>query len=222
MLDAYLGVGRFDDAFSAGKTFLEKHPDDVQVLVQLTFAGAEQTKRKNSKYAAASLEYGSRAIDLIEDNKKPPSVADAAWNNAKSMIGQTYQEVSILFLVSGKRAEAKMRLEKAAAINPGDPLNCVLIGTVLNDEYQQVARQYSSMPDSKAKDETLEKANGLLAQVIDAYARAVGLSEGKPLYLQMHDQVLADLTSYYKYRHKGSLDGLQEMIDKFKPQTKPQ
>jgi hypothetical protein len=42
------------------------------------------------------------------------------------------------------------------------------------------------------------------------------LSKGKPLYQQLHDQILQDLQSYYAYRHGGSTDGMQQLIDKYK------
>ncbi len=53
-------------------------------------------------------------------------------------------------------------------------------------------------------------------EVIEFFAHAVGLSEGKPAYQQLHDQILQDLQAYYKYRHGGSTDGLQQMVDKYK------
>jgi len=53
-------------------------------------------------------------------------------------------------------------------------------------------------------------------EVIEFFAHAVGLSEGKAAYQQLHDQILQDLQAYYKYRHGGSIDGLQQLIDKYK------
>jgi hypothetical protein len=47
------------------------------------------------------------------------------------------------------------------------------------------------------------------------YAQAVAMSEGKTGFEQMHEQLLASLTGYYKYR-KGSTDGMQQLIDKYK------
>jgi hypothetical protein len=62
----------------------------------------------------------------------------------------------------------------------------------------------------------LKKANQILDQVIEHYARAAALAEGKPQYQPLRDQVMLDLTTYYKYRHNSSIDGLQKYIDGYK------
>jgi hypothetical protein len=53
-------------------------------------------------------------------------------------------------------------------------------------------------------------------KVIELWARVVGMSDGNPKLQQLHDQVLEDLQAYYKYRHRGSVEGLQPLIDKYK------
>jgi hypothetical protein len=55
-------------------------------------------------------------------------------------------------------------------------------------------------------------------EVIEMWAQAVGLAEGEALYQQLHDQLIQDLQAYYKYRHGGSTDGLQQLIGKYKKQ----
>jgi hypothetical protein len=72
------------------------------------------------------------------------------------------------------------------------------------------------MPSSKSKDEMVQKANQILDKVIEQYAHAVALSEAKPQFKSLHDQLLEDLTTYYKYRHNNSVDGLQKYIDGYK------
>jgi hypothetical protein len=64
-------------------------------------------------------------------------------------------------------------------------------------------------------DASMKRAQEQLDKVIDLYARAVALSEGRAEYQPMHDQLTTPLTSYYKYR-KGSTEGLQQLIDKYK------
>ena len=61
----------------------------------------------------------------------------------------------------------------------------------------------------------------LIDKVIDQYAHAVALSEGKPEYQRLHEQALSDLTVYYKFRHNQTTDGLQQLNDKYKPAAKP-
>ena len=97
-----------------------------------------------------------------------------------------------------------------------EPFTYVLLGSLLNDEYQKLAEQHKTMSSGPMKDSVLKQAHAKLDEIVDAYAHAVGLAEGNETYKQLHDQILQDLQSYYKYRHGGSTDGLQQLIDKYK------
>ena len=61
----------------------------------------------------------------------------------------------------------------------------------------------------------------MMDKAIDLYARALGASAGKPEHKQLEDQVLQSITPYYKYRHNGSTEGLQQLIDKYKTPATP-
>jgi hypothetical protein len=216
LIDAYLQLGRFDEAFAEGAAHLAKKSDDISVLINLTITGIEQAKKQNPKYVNASRQYGTRAIELFEANKKPADMDDASWEKQKAWLPQVYQEMAIVSLMEQKPTEAQVKLEKAAKLNPADPFNHMLLGSITNDEYQKLAQTYKSMSDGKARDDMLQKINELLDKVIDQYAHGVGLAEGKPQYQQFHDQLLQDLSSYYRYRHNNSTDGLQKLIDSYK------
>jgi hypothetical protein len=216
LIDVYIQLGRFDEAFAEGAAYLAKKTDDISLLVNLTIAGVEQAKKQNPKYVNASRQYGARAIELFEANKKPADMDDAFWEKQKLFLPQVYQELAVVSLMEQKPAEAQERLEKAAKMNPADPFNYMLLGSITNDEYQKLAQTYKSMPEGKVKDDTLQKINALLDKVIDQYAHGVGLAEGKLQYQQFHDQLLQDLASYYRYRHNNSTDGLQKLIDSYK------
>ena len=216
LIDAYIQLARFDEAFAEGAAHLAKKSDDISVLVNLTITGVEQAKNQNPKYVNASRQYGTRAIELFEANKKPADMDEAVWEKQKALLPQVYQELAVVSLMERNTAEAKAKLEKAVKLNAADPFSYMLLGSITNDEYQQLAQAYRSMPEGKAKDDTLQKANALLDKVIDQYAHAVALSEGKPPYQRFHDELLKDLASYYNYRHSGSSDGLQKLIDTYK------
>jgi len=221
MVDSYAVSYRVDEAFNLGTALLAKNPDNLHVLAQLTMTGANAAKQQNPKYISQSMQYGTKAIGMIEANSKPTSMSDASWNYHKGMLPELYQQTAVLALFSGNKAEGKARIDKAVVLNPNDPFNYIVIGSLVNEEYQQVAKSYQALPAGAQKDEALKKANGLIDQMIDLYAHAVGLATGRPEYQQLQTQVLQDLTASYKYRHK-SLEGLQELIDKYKTPAKPQ
>ena len=217
LVDRYFKENRPDDGFRVASAYLSKNPNDVALLTQAALEGVEQAKKKEPKFAQQSLQYGAKAIELIESGKKPDTFDDARWGEYKSQwLPVLYQSLGLLSMMTGNKADAKTRLEKAASLNAKDPFNFVLLGSLQNDEYQQLAEQHKAAPPGPLKETIFKQAHAKMDEVIDLFAHAVGLSEGNPAYQQLHDQILQDLQAYYKYRHSGSSDGLQQLIDKFK------
>ena len=217
LLDAYLKSSRIDDAFRVAASIIEKNPNDVIILTHMSLLGTDQAKARNPKYVQVSQTYGAKAIELIEANKMPASMDAAAWTQYKNQwLPHLYQSMGILAFVTGNKADAKAKLDKAVAVNSTDPVTYMLLGSLTNEEYQQLAAKHKEMAAGPMKDQTLKDAHMKLDEVIDMFARAVALSEGNAQYQQLHDQVLQDLTAYYKYRNGGKTDGLQALIDKYK------
>lgn len=219
LIDAYVKANRVDDAFKAAGSALSKNPNDLVVLTQATIVGVDQAKQQNAKYVQQAQQYGGKAIELIETDKRPAGMDDARWGDYKTrMLPQLYQATGMLAMMTGNKDEAKTKLEKAVSLNASDPFPYVLLGSMINDEYQDVAKKHGAQTPGPLKDELLKQAHAKLDQVIDMFARGVALSEGRPEYQQLHDQILQDLQSYYRYRHGGSTTGLQALIDKYKKQ----
>jgi hypothetical protein len=217
LLDAYAAANRVEDAFKLAAKMLSANPDDLHVLLQMTFIGTEQAKRKNMTYAPQTLQYGARAIELIEANKKPVQTDEATWTRYKSSLPQLYQQTAILNLIAGNPGEAKTRLVKSIALSPNDPYSFALLGFLLNDEYTKLVPAFQAMPDGKPKEDEKKRLEGILDTIIDNYAHVAAIATGRPEYQELIKQVVPDLTSYYKYRHNNSTEGLQELIDKYKP-----
>ena len=205
-----------DEAFAAGTEFLNKNPDSLQTLVVIVGIGADQARARNSKFADQSLQYAAHAIQLIESDKRPAGLEDAAWAQYKTVIlPNLYQLSGLINLVKGDAAQAKVNYTKASQLAPADAFNWVMLAGIVNDEYQKQASHYQSLPSGPGKDEELKKAQALMDSVIDTYAHAVALSEGKPALQTVRQQYLQDLETYYKYRHQ-STEGMQQLIDKYK------
>ena len=220
VVDDYARTNRIDEAFTLGATALAKQPENLGVLSTLALAGTEEARKQNTKYVAKASQYGVKAIEIIETNKKPATMDDAYWSYQQLLLPKLYLSMGALALAANKPAEARPRLEKAIQINPAEPTAYVFLGGLIDDEYRTAAEAYQAMPDGPEKQAALKKATELMDRVIDLYAHALGLATDKPEYKTMYDQVLELITPYYRYRYK-STTGLQPLIDKYKAPAKP-
>jgi tetratricopeptide (TPR) repeat protein len=216
LIDAYIQLKRIDEAFDSGAAYLANEAEDVQVRVTLVIAGAELVRTQNMKHLKATREYGAKAIELLEADKKPAAMDNESWAKEKAMLPTLHQQMGVMALVEQKPAEAQASLDKALKLNPTDPLNHALLGSLANSEYQQLAQTVQALPSGKSKDELLVKVNAILDRVIEHYARAVALATGKPQFKPLVDSVMEPLAMYYKYRHNNSVEGLQKYIDGYK------
>jgi tetratricopeptide (TPR) repeat protein len=216
-LEAYVIGNRPDDAFALAADMLAKNADDLQVLARMTQLGTEEASRKNRKYANVSLQYGLKAIALLEAGTKPVSLADEEWTAQRAKLDRLYQQTAILYLAAGNAQEAKARLTKASTLSPHDPSNYALLARVINADYLAQQEAYVAMKDAGSKQEAQKKLDELLDSMIDAFARAVGLATGRVEYQPLLQSVIPDLTAYYKTRHNQSIKGLQELINRYRP-----
>ena len=220
LIEAYADNNQVDEAFTKGADLLSRHPDSLRLLVVLLSIGTDQVKKHNGKYVTQTIQYGTHAAELFEADKKPATSDDAHWKTYKSgTLPGVYQSLGLLYYVSAKSDQAKASYVKASELAPSDPFNYVMLAGLLNQDYQNAAKQYQSMASGPARDQELKKTQAILDQVIDAYAHAIALSEGNATLQEVRQQYLGDLETYYKYRH-GSTEGMQQLIDKYKP-TKP-
>ena len=209
-------VKRTNDAFDYGQKYLARHPEDVHTRLTLAVEGSNQVRSGNKTFAVASRDYAAKAIELIEADKRPADIKQANWAEYKTKwLPQLYQTQGYIDFSSGDKEKARVSLEKATALNSADINSWLLIGSMLDDEYQALALKYNTTAAGAERDAQLVKANEKLDATIDTFARIVALSDGKPEAKQINDQVRENLENYYKYRHKNT-DGMQALIDKYK------
>ncbi|MDQ2975218.1 MAG: hypothetical protein M3R69_07385 [Acidobacteriota bacterium] len=216
-IDAYILLDRADDAFRLGSVWLEKHPDDIEVMRGLSVLSSNEAIRGNNKFVEPGNKYGGRAIELMEADKKPADLDPAKWNEYKARwLPLLYREGGVLALKSGDNAGARTKLEKAAALKSIDPVVYAILGQMKDEEYAAMAAKYQAMPDSAAKQTMLQTVQDQMDKVIAYYAQAMALAGDKPEFVQLKTQLKPGLEEYYKFRHNGSLEGLQQLIDKNK------
>lgn len=222
LIDGLVQSKRTDEAFTIGAEIVAKNPDSIEVLIQLVSAGTNEAKNKNGKFVTQSLQYGTTAIQLIEADKKPAWMDVTAWAKYKSVtLPSMHQSLGLLYLVSGNRAQAKESYTKASSLAPSDPFNYLMLGAVLDQDYNDAAKRYQTMPAGPAKEAELPKVLAAMDSIIDAHAHMLALSEGTPTLQDVRKQVLEDFERYYKYRHNSSTAGMQELINKYKVTPKP-
>lgn len=216
LIFSYVQVKRTNDAFDTAQKYLARHPEDVYTRLTLAVEGSNLVRTGTGTFAAASREYAARAIELIEADKRPADITEANWGEYKTKwLPQLYQTQGFIDYSSGEKEKARGSLEKATSLNSGDINSWLILGSMLDDEYQALALKYNATAAGAERDAQLVKANEKLDATIEAFARIVALTDGKPDGKQINDQVRQNLESYYKYRHKNT-DGMQALIDKYK------
>lgn len=217
LIDAYITGNRLEDAFRVAGPWLERNPGEVNAFMRLAVLGIEQVRRSNPQFRQQSQQYAVRAIELMEGDKKPATMDDAQWAQFKSQwLPQLHQSLAILALTAGDNAEARTRLEKAATLGIGDPTTYALMANIYEKDYETLATAYKAATPGPQQEAALQKALAQLDRVVELYAQAIALTEGRAEYQPMREQLMPAFTNYYKYRHKNSTDGMQQFIDKYK------
>jgi hypothetical protein len=221
VVQAYADANQPDGAFAQGAVLLAQAPDAVPLLVQMTAIGTDLVRKQNGKFVLQTIQYGEHAVQLIE-GKKTSAFEDLSWLTYKSQVlPGLYQSLGMLYFAKGDRAEATVRYKKASELAPKDAMNFMMLALLANSDYQDEAKRYQSMGAGPARDEQLKKVQTQMDGVIDLYARAIALAEGNAALQELRLQYLQDLENYYKYRHNGSAEGMQDLINKYKPAAKP-
>ncbi|HEX8556943.1 MAG TPA: hypothetical protein VF668_02515 [Pyrinomonadaceae bacterium] len=216
LLDAYINTGQVQEAMKLGSGWLAQHPDDVQTMQNLTIMASAQAIKGNNAFIAQGRQYGAKAIELVEADKMPEGWDAARWGEfKKTSLATLYRETGILAYKAGEKTASLGLLEKAAANNSTDPGVYLLLSEMHNDEYEMRAKEYQ-VTSTAEKATAMKRVEEQLDKVIDSYARAVAVTEGNAQYQPVNAALKQDLERYYKFRHKNSTDGMQQLIDKYK------
>jgi tetratricopeptide (TPR) repeat protein len=218
VIDTYVKLNKYDEAYQEAAKYLPGHPDDVTLQTQLAIIGADLAQRQsNPKFVQVSQEYGKKAIELMEADKRPATLDAAAWTEYRTQwLPRLYQSQGVLSYMTNNKAAAKENFEKSVGLNDRDPVTLMMVGTIVDDEYQELAKRYNAEKAGPGKDAILKQAFGKMDEVIDWFARAVAAAEGKPEYAPLQKQLMDNLDAYYKSRNNGSTQGLKELIEKYK------
>jgi hypothetical protein len=216
LLNSYINTGQTQDAMRLGADWLVKHPDDISVMQNLTILASGEAIKGNNAFIAQGRDYGAKALALLEADKMPAGADAAKWPNFKTAaLVSLYRETGVLAFKAGDNAAAIPLLEKAVALNSPDAAIYFLLSDLLNDVYELRAKE-SIVASAADKAAATQRAEAALDRVIEAYARAIAFTDGKAEFAPANAAFRERITPYYKYRHRNSTDGMQQLIDKFK------
>jgi hypothetical protein len=216
LLNAYINTGQVEDAMKLGTGWLAQHPDDIPTLQNLTILASAQAIGGKTAYAAQGRQYGAKAIEMLEADKMPAGFDAAKWPDyKKAALVSLYRETGVLAHLAGDRAAARPLLEKAATLRSRDPGIYLVLAGYAADDYDMRSKEYTVAPAAQ-KPAALKTAEAALDSLIEAYARAVAMTDGNAQYQTANAAIREDLEKNYKFRHKNSADGLQQLIDKYK------
>jgi hypothetical protein len=216
LLNSYINTGQTQDAMTLGTKWLAEHPDDISVMQNLTILASGQAIKGNNAFITQGRDYGARAIALLEADKMPAGADAAKWGDfKKGALVSLYRETGILAYKANDNAAAVPLLEKAVELNSPDAAVYFLLSDLQNDIYEDRAKR-AIVASAADKPAATQKAEAALDKVIDAYARAIAFTDGKPEFAQANAAFRERIAPYYKYRHKNSTDGMQQLIDKYK------
>lgn len=223
-LYAAYGAKDYAKTFELGRPLLKAEPENFFVLGVLAEAGYENALAGNPSLNDATIDYLRRAIQLVEAKK----VSKADPFKSVEVAGSFLNLALGWFLKDKSPAEAAAAFRKAVQPKSpyeNDPLTYYRLGVaILKGEFAQLSAEYNekfgAKPPSPEQQAMFERISLLAQRAIDAYARAVALSDpqrsvgdARPQVTpEFRSKVLAQLTALYKSFHNNSDDGLNDLI----------
>jgi tetratricopeptide (TPR) repeat protein len=225
-LDSAIKEKRTADMITVGRQILAADPENLNVLYALAF-----NIRRNELLASpqsfanapAAVEFGKKAISLIESGKTLVGVQSF---DKDATLAWLYQSLAIIEGNGGNHAEAVKLYEKSSALAPNDvPIkgrNLLNVITMQYGSWADAAKAFNALPEAdraaaeppetvKAARETL---NAAADRYIDTATTFVAFGKAKNLPPATVDRVNQVLETVYKARfpEDAALDGLKKVL----------
>jgi hypothetical protein len=206
------------EAFNVCGSLAAANPDNLKYRLALVGAGIKASTNNNKSFNAKAAAEARTALQLIESGKTIE--AWAPFNNQQEALAGLRYWIAAWSL-EGNPEESSTQLLKVAQSSGNlakEPATFQLLGAAYyNGELKKLVDQYKAC--CEGKEETPEsvalvnKINVVLDRVIDAYARAIALSNANPSkYGATATALRPILTNLYKQRNEGKEDGLNDLI----------
>jgi hypothetical protein len=208
---------KYPEAYALGKEILAAEPENLMVIVHLGANGYVVAPLKNQQLNTESLEHARKALQLLEagktlDDWQPLAGKDAALAYLNFTVGTLTLEKepanALKYLIKAAQFETPLKKSPfayayiAAAYETGAYAK-------QSDEYKQKYSGKDETPESKL---ALANINQLVERMIDGYARAVALAGNDQQYATQKPVWVESLTTWYKYLHNNTTDGMNEFV----------
>lgn len=205
-------------AFEACQPLLAANPDNLKVRLALVGAGIKSYSSGNKSLNQRAAAEARTALQMIESGKTSDTWAPFA-NQQDAPAGLRYYIAAWTLDTNPEESATQLlKIAQSNSIFAKEPATYQLLGAAYyNGELKKLADEYKAKYEGK--EETPESAalfariNQVLDRVIDAYARAIALSNANPSkYGATVTALRPVLTNLYKQRHEGQETGLNELI----------
>jgi tetratricopeptide (TPR) repeat protein len=217
-LGGFINQKNFAEAYKVGAKILADEPDYLRAQIDLGYAGYLAASNKDESHNAEAVGYARKAIQAIEAGKAPTEWAPfkgkddtlAYLNYAVGfMVLKSSPEQAIESLLKAAQYESDIKKTAStyyflAVAYESGPYK------TLSAAYQTNFANKPETPESKA---ALEKIGVVMDRIVDAYARAINVAGTDPKTEQSRKEWLAQMTTYYKFRHNDSDAGMTEFIN---------
>ncbi|HYM00249.1 MAG TPA: hypothetical protein VEZ90_14950 [Blastocatellia bacterium] len=220
-----------DDMIKIGNEALAEDPGNLD-YIYLIYSTINQTElhaaKPNLAHADQEIDFINRAMKLINDGKIPSWIPKDKWDKNSTL--------SYLYYDLGFIADNRKELDKALdfykqsyAADPKNAYSYFAAGTIYQAKYVAAFQKYQAIPDADknppdastpVKPEVkaaLDEVNKAADNVIDVWAHFLALTATNNTFGPVRDKVQQSVEGLYKYRHADSLDGLQKLIDTYRP-----
>jgi tetratricopeptide (TPR) repeat protein len=216
-LPIYINEKKFAEAYSTGAKVLADEPNYLRAQIDLGYAGYIASSSKNEQFNSQALEYARAAIQAIEAGKTPSEWAPfkgkddtlAYLNYAVGyLMLKTAPDAAIDSLIKAAQFESDIKKTPStyyflAVAYESGPYK------TLSAAYQ---KDFADKPETPASKAALEKLGVVMDRIVDAYARAIASAGTDAKTQQSRNEWLAQMTTYYKFRHNNTDTGLTEYI----------
>lgn len=208
---------KYGEAYLAGRQVLADEPENLRVLLDLASAAYLATGAGDEAIRADALALARRSVSQLAAVKSPADLQPfASAPDAAAYFNFVIGDL----LLKDAPGEAVAYLRRAAlgegGIGHAPTVYARLAAAYAKSEYEPLAQDFAARyaakeatPESQA---ALAKIFPVLDRMIDAYARAVALSQNDPQYNATRPRWLQELTALYKARHDNATAGLDELI----------